>query len=116
MVLTGIYNMRMWMVNPHFMCDKHLLGEHYECHMFAGCIKKRKNLTGYIAKQLFDPASLTLRHNQVAKEMKRRGFIHRSPLSKYKGIPSPINSADSLHDLLTRCKVCSTKYNNMLPA
>ena len=28
--------MRMWMVNPGFMCNKHLLGEHVECHMLVG--------------------------------------------------------------------------------
>ena len=73
--------MRMWMVDPRFMCDRHLLGEHYECHMFAGCIDKKKTLSGYIAKQLFDPASLTSRHNQLVKEMKSRGFSHHSPSS-----------------------------------
>ena len=102
--------MRMWMVNPGFMCDRHLLGEHCECHMFAGCISKRKTLTGYIAKQLLDPASLTLRHKQLVKEMKNRGFSHHSPLGKYQGISSPINSADSLSDLLKRCRACSSKY------
>jgi hypothetical protein len=84
--------------------------------MFAGCINKKKTLNGYIAKQLFDPASLTLRHNQLAKEMKRRGFSHHSPIDKYKGISSPINSDDSLHDLLIRCKACSTTYNVNLPS
>ncbi len=99
------------MVEPKFMCDRHLLGEHYECHMFAGCINKNKTLTGYIAKNLFDPASLTCRHNQLVKEMKRRGCSHHSPINTYKGISSPINSYDSLYDLLTRCKACSTMYN-----
>jgi len=108
--------MRMWMVDPRFMCDRHLLGEHYECHMFAGCINKKKTLSGYIAKQLFDPASLTSRHNQLVKEMKSRGFSHHSPIDKYKGISSPINSDDSLHDLLTRCKACSTMYNVNQPS
>lgn len=30
--------MRMWMVDPKIMCRKHLLGEHLELHMLAGCI------------------------------------------------------------------------------
>jgi hypothetical protein len=80
--------------------------------MFAGCINKKKTLTGYLAKGLLDPASLTKRHNQLVKEMKNRGFSHHSPLGKYEGISSPINSDDSLQDLLTRCWACSSRYNN----
>jgi hypothetical protein len=103
----------MWMIDPRFMCDRHLLGEHYECHMFAGCIKKNKTLTGYIANNLFDPASLTLRHNQLVNEMKNRKFLHRSPIDEYNGISSPINSCGSLQVLLKRCKVCNDKYTSI---
>lgn len=98
------------MVDPRLMCDRHLLGEHYECHMFAGCINKGKTLTGYITGGLLDPASLTARHNRLVKEMHNRGFSHLSPMGRYKGISSPIDSAASLRDLLTRCRACADKY------
>ena len=32
--------MRMWNVDPKLMCNKHLLGEHVEMHMFFGTIQK----------------------------------------------------------------------------
>jgi len=104
--------MRMWMVNPQYMCDRHLLGEHVECHMFAGCLTRGKSLMGYINKNLFDPSSLVKRHNQLAGEMLLRGFHHRSPLSGYEGDPSPIDDAKSLNDLLQRCGRCRKRYEN----
>jgi len=99
----------MWMVNPAYMCNQHILGEHVECHMFAGCLDKGKPLSGYINKNLFDPSSLTQRHDELAKEMLSRGFRHHSPLSAYSGNPSPINVTKSLNDLLKRCDKCRCK-------
>ena len=46
--------MRLWLVNPKLMCNKHILGEHLETHMFVGCINKKKNLKGYFDKGLLD--------------------------------------------------------------
>ncbi|MBN1691494.1 MAG: hypothetical protein JW901_10775 [Dehalococcoidia bacterium] len=104
--------MRMWMVNPKYMCDRHLLGEHVECHMFAGCLDKGKSLTGYIDKSLFDPSSLVKRHNRLAEEMISRGFHHRSPLSRYRGASHPIDASRSLKELLQRCSRCRQRYTS----
>jgi hypothetical protein len=106
--------MRMWMVKPEIMCDKHLLGEHYECHMFAGCIDKNKSLTGYIRNNIFDLSSLAERHNRLAEEMAARGFSHKSPLSKYEGEKTPVNVSHSLVDLLGRCESCRKRYNLLI--
>ncbi len=107
--------MRMWMVDPKYMCDRHLLGEHVECHMFAGCLDRGKTLSGYINKNLFDPSSLVKRHDQLAKEMLSRGFRHLSPLFGHLGSPSPIDAARSLNDLLHLthlCSRCRQRYNS----
>lgn len=104
------HSMRMWMVVPKYMCDRHLLGEHVECHMFAGCIDKNKPLSGYIKKNLFDAASLVARHDSLAREMKSRGFRHQSPLNGYKGPSTPIDSESSLRDLLGRCPQCRDRF------
>jgi hypothetical protein len=32
--------MRMWLVDPALLCDKHLLGEHGELHKFQHCFVK----------------------------------------------------------------------------
>jgi hypothetical protein len=100
------------MVDPGYMCDRHLLGEHVECHMFAGCIDKHKSLLGYVNNNLFKAASLTARHNRLAREMKSRGFSHRSPLSKYTGESTPVNVQRSLDDLINRCERCRRKYES----
>jgi hypothetical protein len=103
------------MVNPDIMCDKHLLGEHCECHMFAGCIEKNKSLTGYINNNLFDGSSLTERHDRLAKEMTARGFSHKSPLSKYNGDKTPVKVTHSQVELLRRCESCRKRYNLRTP-
>ena len=75
--------MRMWMIDPKKMCDQHLLGEHVELHMLVGSIKKGISLNGYVRNGLIEPKSIIKRHEQLAKEMKRRGMNHRSPLKSF---------------------------------
>lgn len=98
------------MVDVRRMCKKHLLGEHVECHMFVGSINKEKNLDGYLRKNLFDITKLRKRHDELAKEIVRRGFKHNSPLpefkmlDKYKG--GKVIVKDNEIDLRKRCKNC----------
>lgn len=66
--------MRMSM-DPSQMCNKHLLGEHAECHMIAGALKKQRNING-----LIDPRLLNNRHNELALEMTVRGINHCTPI------------------------------------
>jgi hypothetical protein len=70
----------MWMVNPALMCNKHLLGEHVECHMLVGHLKRKRPITNYIRLNLLEPTNLRERHDKLALEMKNRGFMHKSPL------------------------------------
>lgn len=42
--------MRQWLVDPRCLCDKHLLGEHVEHHMFIGTLRKNKSIQGYLDK------------------------------------------------------------------
>lgn len=46
--------MRMWMIDPKKMCNKHLFGEHVELHMFVGIINKNKSLAGYLKNKLIE--------------------------------------------------------------
>lgn len=108
--------MRMWMVDPSIMCRKHLLGEHVECHMFLGALRKNKNLQGYLDNNLFEPNFLFDRHKALAEEMKRRGYNHKSKLRRedLSGLTladTKINKDKSLSDLLSRCKVCNSRYS-----
>jgi hypothetical protein len=93
------------------MCQKHLLGEHVETHMFLGTLRKRIAVDGYIFNNLFEPESLQKRHDEIATEMTNRGMNHRSPLEvveELEHLPqiyrhAKVEVTPSLEDLLNRC-------------
>ncbi|MHC4597064.1 MAG: pyrimidine dimer DNA glycosylase/endonuclease V [Planctomycetota bacterium] len=95
------------------MCDKHLLGEHVECHMLVGCLLRKRRITNYIRFDLLQPKSLRERHDQLALEMDKRGMLHKSPLPEYDLSYLPhehstykVNVEESLIELSRRCREC----------
>jgi hypothetical protein len=70
----------MWMVDPVLMCREHLLGEHREMHALVGMLTRKKSLTGYIKKGLLTPKLIGKRHDQLAKEIVKRGYNHLTPM------------------------------------
>ncbi|MFC1846144.1 pyrimidine dimer DNA glycosylase/endonuclease V [Chloroflexota bacterium] len=99
--------MRMWMVDPGTMCRNHLLGEHVECHMFAGTIRRGKNIQGYLDKGLLEIHNIRSRHDELAQEMQRRGYKHKSPLEFVSEKKSgEIDSKHSAAELYGRCREC----------
>ena len=102
--------MRMWNVTPTKMCDKHLLGEHVECHMFVGTLNKKKSVQGYLDKGLLEIHNLKKRHNELAKEMRQRGIKHKSPLPEFELITmGKINSKENEIELKRRCVECNIR-------
>ncbi len=99
--------MRMWMVDPARMCRQHLLGEHNECHMLAGCLNRGRRIDGYVSKGLVETSSLLERHTLLALEMCLRGYSHMSPLPPF---PDPgrgrIDRDASAAELKRRCPQC----------
>lgn len=120
--------MRIWLVNPEFMCRQHLLGEHNEIHKLIGAMKKFKNLDGYFEKGLLELnyLSVSFRHNDLAVEMINRGYKHNSPLNDYNGIRrkyaenykgdiymyNRIDKEKNQKELFERCKNCKQRYKN----
>ena len=100
--------MRMWAINPSKLCNKHLLGEHVEMHMFAGTIKKKISIKGYIEKGLVNPQDITKRHKELEEEMIKRGMNHKSVLDfDSSNLPNiPVNKRNSQEELIRRCKEC----------
>ncbi len=103
----------MWMVDPQYLCKQHLLGEHVECHMFAGTLKKKIKIDGYIKNNLLEPAALINRHAQLVAEMEKRGMRHGSPLEEVSISYLPkaqqeftVNRERALIDLHKRCSKC----------
>lgn len=79
--------MRIWKVSPSELSNQRLLGEHRELHGMVTVLQKmrRGEKGGYQRhpEVLFYGGrldALVRRHEQLAAEMRRRGFSHRSPL------------------------------------
>lgn len=98
----------MWSVPPKELCNRHLLGEHVEMHMFKGTIEKGISIKGYIDKKLVNPRAIKTRHDAVAEEMVKRGMNHRTPLEmNCKDLPEhPLSIKRSREELMKRCPDC----------
>ena len=110
--------MRMWMIYPELMCNKHLLGEHGEMHKFLPTFRK-----GYRVDGRFNPVvqiqfqGYKERHDALAEEMLKRGMNHKSPLVDIPDFESIypeyydklVNTELSSSDLMGRCNECAKK-------
>lgn len=110
--------MRMWMLSPQTMCDKHLLGEHGEIHKHRHNFVKGHKISGRLSPVVqIEPKSMKSRHDMLAEEMLRRGFNHKSPyeqpdLSSY-SLEERFAEVDlkiSEKDLLGRCETCRKRF------
>lgn len=101
--------MRMWNVDPKLMCRKHLLGEHVEMHMFAGTLAKGISIKGYVDGGLVEVENIRRRHDQLAAEMKARGFKHASPLREDCPLfcEGHVDSEANMIELARRCPECA---------
>ena len=79
--------MRIWDILPNKLCKNHLLGEHRELHAIWVVITEKKK--GYFMhpetiRWKGKLKALYIRHEELVKEMNRRGYMHKSPLDKRK--------------------------------
>lgn len=77
--------MRVWDIEPELLCRKHLLGEHREIHAIWSVLVNGR--TGYsrhpeTLRWQGSLRALYNRHEEVVKEMERRGYNHASPMDK----------------------------------
>ena len=97
----------MWKVDVTKMCRKHLLGEHVEMHMFFGTIKKGKSLRGYVEKGLIETRHIKKRHEQLANELVRRGYKHKSNMENFSvKIEGKVDIEKNTQELRRRCTSC----------
>lgn len=81
--------MRIWDIDPGFLNDKSLLGEHRELHgLLTIVLHDKKGYAYHPETQRWRQAltGLAVRHDLLVEEMALRGFQHHSPLE-------PINDA-----------------------
>lgn len=101
--------MRMWMVPPRKMCRKHLLGEHVEIHMAVATLRLGKSVQGFLEKGLLDLSRLRERHDELVREMERRGYRHSSPLGTVpRRLGGKIDARANARELARRCPECFT--------
>jgi hypothetical protein len=67
------------MIDPEMMCRKHLLGEHNEIHKHRHNFEKKHSIKKRIELKQIEPANMKKRHDELVKEMLRRGYNHNSP-------------------------------------
>jgi hypothetical protein len=111
--------MRMWMVDPKIMCRNHLLGEHAEIHLFVWNIDRNRSVKGYLDKGLLETHNLYNRHEELAHELRRRGFKHNSELDVKWKIANKAGSIDkekNLEQLINRCTKCKERFFNLFGA
>jgi hypothetical protein len=77
--------MRIWDLDPGFLCRQHLLGEHRELHGLWNILTQNK--AGYrnhpeTLRWTGKLAALYQRHEALVREMSARGYEHRSKLDK----------------------------------
>ena len=110
-ILAGLFfKMRMWNVDVKKMCNKHLLGEHVEMHMCVGGLDRGKSIKGFVERGLMEVHNVSKRHDKLAKEMKRRGMNHKSPL-RFKGFKAgKVDVARSEKELMKRCSECRKNF------
>lgn len=102
---------RMWGIDPALLCDKHLLGEHAEMHQVVGTIRNHPHgvaiVRGHADKHQIDTSNIQRRHDELAKEITRRGMDHNSPLKFDDSLQlGDIQLADNIELLKDRCADC----------
>ena len=78
-----VLNMRIWDIPPDKFCRNHLLGEHRELHAVWSIITNGKKAYANhpeITRWRGRLKALYLRHEELVREMKARGYKHHTPL------------------------------------
>lgn len=102
--------MRMWMINPRTLCRKHLLGEHGEIHKHRHNFVKQHRMDGRAGQ--IEPLAMQSRHDELAEEMLRRGYNHKSPFEQPDVSYLPlmvVDKEEAKRDLFNRCKECKKR-------
>jgi hypothetical protein len=95
------------------LCDKHLLGEHVEMHMFVGTINKKVSIYGYIKGGLVEVHNIVNRHSEIVSEMDKRGMCHMSLLAEFESWHAgDVNVAANIVELKSRCKQCAKRIED----
>ncbi|NTW14259.1 MAG: pyrimidine dimer DNA glycosylase [Candidatus Moranbacteria bacterium] len=90
--------MRIWDVEPKYLCRKHLLAEHRELHGLWNILTVHDGKGGYsrhpeTLRWFGKTRALYARHEALAREFEHRGYEHHTPLDELHATGSGIQDA-----------------------
>ncbi len=79
--------MRIWDLDPKYLCQKHLVAEHRELHGLWNILTKHGAKGGYshhpeTIRWIGKTRALYNRHEELIKEFTKRGYNHYTPLNE----------------------------------
>ena len=107
--------MRVWDINPKYLCRNHLLAEHRELHGLWNILTKHKGKGGYsrhpeTLRWVGKKKALYFRHEALVEEFLKRGYRHHTPLDKRLATGSGVQDVfiNSLKEqkVLLKNKIC----------
>ena len=102
----------MWMVDPAFMCSKHLCGEHGEIHKHRHNFVKGHSIAG--RKGQIEPEAMKRRHDELVMFLKNHKSPYEQPdLSEYNLDGFTVDIDESLDELRKRCSECREKIDKI---
>ncbi len=89
--------MRVWDIQPKYLCHKHLVAEHRELHGLWNILTKHGGKGGYsrhpeTLRWIGKTKALYLRHEALVSEFTKRGYRHQTPLDKVLATGSKIQN------------------------
>jgi len=104
----------MWMIDPKYLCRKHLLGEHNEIHKHRHMFVKKYSINNRINPIVqIEPKNMKSKHDVLVFEMLARGYKHKSPYEQPDISYLPewqrnvnIDIEYNIKDLHSRCEEC----------
>lgn len=107
--------MRQWFLPPILLCKDHLLGNHFEIHKHRHNFIKKHNMRKRLAyPSQIDPKLMKEDHDNIVKEMLRRGYNHNSPyeqpdVSYLDHLEVKVDLDYNIQDLMERCPTCKKR-------
>jgi hypothetical protein len=97
----------MWMLNPRYMCQKHIVGEHGEIHKHRHNFVKKHSISGRINPVVqIEPLAMKKRHDELAKHMNHKSPYELPDLSHLPKaeLNAKVDLEQSHIDLISRCE------------
>lgn len=100
--------MRIWDIEPKYLCQKHLIAEHRELHGLWNILTKHNLKGGYsrhpeTLRWVGKTKALYERHEKLIQEFIKRGYKHHTPLDK--SLAKGENTQNTLINTISKQKV-----------